>query len=157
MGTGNNVSKQNNTVAKDTRPNWDKKQDLGNLMRATQSIGGFKGLLNNVRKTILFILEENDHLRVKELLPFQRTHESAHNKCASAISDFCRALDDGSPRLLEYSAQLKTMQLDYFELRDRIDQFLVDMVKVASSVKFKKKTFVKKGQVPIIAPLLVID
>ena len=83
---------------------------------------------------ILSILEEYDHRRVKELLPLQRAHESARNKCASAIGDFCGALDDGSPRLLEYYAQLKAKQRDYFKLRDRTDQFLVDMVEVTSSV-----------------------
>ena len=104
-------------------------------MRATQSIGGFKGSLNKVRKIILPILKENDRRRIKELLPLQQAHESAHNKCASAISDFFGALDDDSPRLLEYNAQLKTIQQDYLELLDHIDQFLVDMVKVASSVR----------------------
>ena len=93
----------------------------------------------------------------------QQAHESARNKCGSAISDFCGALDDDSPRLLEYNAQLKTMQQDYLELLDRIDQFLVDMVKVASSVRVarasqrasgsKNRKRAGAGQ----TPLLVLD
>ena len=81
------------------------------------------------------ILEENDHRRVKELLPLQRAPESAHNKCIEAITDFCEALDDGSPKFLDYDNQLKTLQKDYFEMRDRIDQFLVNMVDAASSIR----------------------
>ena len=62
-----------------------------------------------VRKMILSILEESGHRRVKELLPLQRAHKSVYNNGASAISDFCGAWDDNSPKLLEHHVQLKAM------------------------------------------------
>ena len=61
------------------------------------------------------------------------------------MSDFCGALDDGSPRLLEDNVQQKAMQQDCFELRDRIDQFLVDMVEVASSVRVARASQCARG------------
>ena len=94
---------------------------------------------------IFSILEENDHRRVKELLPLQRAHENAHNKCVEAITDFCEALDDGSPKFLDYDNQLKTLQKDYFEMRDRIDQFLVNMVDAASSIRASRASTSTNG------------
>ena len=111
----------------------EKKGENGQLLTATQSIGGFKASLNKLKGMISSILEEGSDSNVKNLLSLRGSYKKAYEKCTRAIRDFCSVLENDSPRFLDYSCQLKDMEQDYHGMQGQIDQCLVKMVEVASS------------------------
>ena len=121
---------------------------IDQLTAATQ-IGGFKSALSKVLKLINLILESGEvgGSKVRDLLSLRQAYESAHKRCVSAIEAYCGILIEGSPRYLEYSGRLATLKNERQLLSERIDQFLVNAVEVASSSRSRRSSRTQRSNV----------
>ena len=74
-------------------------------------------------------------------MSLRQAYESAHKRCVNAIEAYCGILIEGSSRYLEYSGRLATLK------NERIDQFLVNAVEVASSSRSWRSSRTQRSNV----------
>ena len=125
------LSKINNTVLNDILCNPEISDAGDKLLTATMRIVRFKSSSNKIKNVISSILEEGDGSRIGDLWSLQRAYERAHSKCTEAIRAFCMVLEDGSPRLLDNHEQLRNLDNDYTDMRERINQCLLNFAEIA--------------------------
>ena len=103
------------------------------LLNATRRIGGQRGYCTTLMQQFWLMLNEKEYRRAREVVELKAQLEKSHEVYAASVEEFCKSLDQGSPRYQEYMLQLNSRTVELADLHARVAEFMFEGIEERSA------------------------
>ena len=108
------------------------------MLSATRRIGGHRGYCTKLMQQVWLILNEKEYRRARDVVELKAQLEKSHEVYAASVEEFCKSLDQDSPRYQEYMLQLNSRTVELADLQARITEFMLEGIEERSATASNK-------------------
>ena len=107
-------------------------------LSATRRIGGQRGYCTKLMQQVWLILNEKEFRRAREVVELKAQLEKSHEVYAASVEEFCKSLDQESPRYQEYMLQLNSRTVELADVQARVAEFMLEGIEERSATASNK-------------------
>ena len=107
-------------------------------LSATRRIGGQRGHCTKLMQQVLLIVNEKEFHRAREVADLKNQLDRSHEGYTTSVEEFCKPLDQDSPRYQEYMLQLNARTVELVDLRARVAEFMLEGIEERSAIASNK-------------------
>ena len=126
------------SIADSSTPEVDEAPASDALLNATRRIGGLRGHCTKLMQQVLLIVNEKEFHRAREVADLKNQLCRSHEGYTTSVVEFCKSLDQDSPRYQEYMLQLNARTVELVDLRARVAEFMLEGIEERSATASNK-------------------
>ena len=126
------------SIADSSTPEVDEAPASDALLNATHRIGGQRGHCTKLMQQVLLIVNEKEFHRAREVADLKNQLYRSHEGYTTSVEEFCKSLDQDSPRYQEYMLQLNARTVELVDLRARVAEFMLEGIEERSATASNK-------------------